>query len=139
MREVMLILHIIGIVMGMGTGFAHTFLGISMAKMKSDEAMKLSIQGLALTKMGNIGMILAVLSGLYLIIPYSSSLSENPLLILKLVLVFTLTVLITMINLFSTKVLNGEAAVYLKKIEKLGKICMLIDISIIILAVSVFH
>ncbi len=135
----MLILHIIGIVMGMGTGFAHTFLGISMAKMKSDEAMKLSIQGLALTKMGNIGMILAVLSGLYLIIPYSSSLSENPLLILKLVLVFTLTVLITMINLFSTKVLNGEAAVYLKKIEKLGKICMLIDISIIILAVSVFH
>ena len=135
----MLILHIIGIVMGMGTGFAHTFLGMSMAKMKQEEAIKLSIQGLALTKMGNIGMILAVLSGLYLIIPYSSSLSENPLLILKLVLVFTLTVLITMINLFSTKVLNGEAAVYLKKIEKLGKICMLIDISIIILAVSVFH
>ena len=134
----MLILHIIGIVMGMGTGFAHTFLGMSMAKMKSDEAMKLSVQALALTKMGNIGMILAVLSGIYLIIPFSSSLSENPLLILKLVLVFTLAVLITMINLFSTKVLNGEA-VYLKKIEKLGKICMLIDISIIILAVSVFH
>ena len=134
----MLILHIIGIVMGMGTGFAHTFLGMSMAKMKSDEAMKLSVQALALTKMGNIGMILAVLSGIYLIIPFSSSLSENPLLILKLVLVFTLAVLITMINLFSTKVLNGEA-VYLKKIEKLGKVCMLIDISIIILAVSVFH
>ena len=134
----MLILHIIGIVMGMGTGFAHTFLGMSMAKMKQEEAIKLSIQGLALTKMGNIGMILAVLSGLYLIIPYSSSLSENPLLILKLLLVFTLAVLITMINLFSTKVLNGEA-VYLKKLEKLGKVCMLIDISIIILAVSVFH
>ena len=135
----MLILHIIGIVMGMGTGFAHTFLGMSMAKMKQEEAMKLSVQALALTKMGNIGMILAVLSGIYLIIPFSSSLSENPLLILKLVLVFTLAVFITMINLFSTKVLNGEAAVYLKKIEKLGKICMLIDISIIILAVSVFH
>ena len=138
MREVMLILHIIGIVMGMGTGFAHTFLGMSMAKMKQEEAMKLSVQALALTKMGNIGIILAVLSGIYLIIPFSSSLSENPLLILKLVLVFTLAVLITMINLFSTKVLNGEA-VYLKKIEKLGKICMILDISIIILAVSVFH
>ena len=134
----MLILHIIGIVMGMGTGFAHTFLGMSMAKMKQEEAMKLSVQALALTKMGNIGIILAVLSGIYLIIPFSSSLSENPLLILKLVLVFTLAVLITMINLFSTKVLNGEA-VYLKKIEKLGKICMILDISIIILAVSVFH
>jgi len=135
----MLILHIIGIVMGMGTGFAHTFLGKSMAKMKPDEAMKLSIQTLALTKMGNIGIILAVFSGFYLIIPYWSSLSENPLLILKLLLVITLAVLITMINVFSTKVIKGEAEIYLKKIEKLGKICMIIDLSIIILAVSVFH
>ncbi len=135
----MLILHIIGIVMGMGTGFAHTFLGNSMAKMKPDEAMKLCIQTLALTKMGNIGMILSVLSGFYLIIPYWNSLFENSLLILKLILVITLAVLITMINLFSTKVLKGETEVYLKKIEILGKFTMVIDFSIIILAVSVFH
>lgn len=139
MREVMLILHMIGIVMGMGTGFAHAFLGKSMAKMKLDEAMKLSLQTLALTKMGNIGIVLAVFSGFYLIIPYWSSLTENPLLILKLILVITLAILITMINLFSIKAMKGESEVYLKKIEILGKITMMLDLSIIILAVSVFH
>ena len=125
--------------MGMGTGFAHTFLGKSMAKMKPEEAMKLCVQSLALTKMGNIGMILSVFSGFYLIIPFFESLSENPLLILKLILVITLAVLITMINLFSSKVVKGESEIYLKKIEILGKFTMLLDFSIIILAVVVFH
>ena len=36
MREVMLIFHFIGLAMGMGTGFAHAFLGKASAKMPPD-------------------------------------------------------------------------------------------------------
>ncbi len=38
MREVMLILHFIGLTMGLGTSFAHAFLGIITSKMPADEA-----------------------------------------------------------------------------------------------------
>ena len=90
MREAMLILHFIGLTMGLGTSFAHAFLGIAVSKMTPGEAIKFRLYSLVLSKMGNIGMGLLIFSGLYLITPYWNILQTLHLLIIKLALVIIL-------------------------------------------------
>ncbi|HEY5826335.1 MAG TPA: hypothetical protein VIT44_18325 [Cyclobacteriaceae bacterium] len=139
MREPMLILHFVGLTMGLGTGFAHAFLGMATAKMSPDEVVKFRVHSLVLGRMGTIGIGLLIVSGLYLITPYWSVLTSMPLLMLKLALVILLVVLITMINSLTKKAIQGNAAEYLKKMEKLGKMTLPIGLIIIILAVYIFH
>ncbi|GHB63856.1 hypothetical protein [Persicitalea jodogahamensis] len=139
MREVMLILHFIGLTMGLGTSFAHAFLGIIVSKTTHDEAIQFRLHSLILSKMGNIGIVLLVISGLYLITPYWSVLPTLPLLILKLVLIIILVVLIIIINIYSKKAMEGDAEEQLKKMELVGKMTMIIGLAIVILAVMIFH
>lgn len=135
----MLIVHFIGLSMGLGTTFAHAFLGIAASKMNAEEATKFRMQTLVLGKMGNIAIILLILSGLYLLIPYWSTLLSQPLLIIKLVLVIVLTTLIIMIHLYAEKALKGDEEAQLKKMEILGKSTLPLAIIIVILAVYIFH
>ena len=135
----MLILHFIGLTMGLGTSFAHAFLGIATSKMSADEATKYRLHSLVLGKMGYIGIALLIFSGLYLITPYWKILPSMPLLILKLVMVIILVLLITLINLSAKKAIKGDAEVQLKKMEKFGKMTLIIGLTIVILAVSIFH
>ena len=62
-----------------------------------------------------------------------------PLLMAKLALVIILIVLIVMINLLVKKARSEDAAIKLKKMEKLGKMTLIIALAIVILAVCVFH
>jgi len=135
----MLILHFIGLTMGLGTGFAHAFLGSIVPKMSADEAIKFRLHSLVLSKMGHIGITLLLISGFSLITPYWKVLSTMPLLIVKLVLVAILIVLISLIGIAAKKAKNGDAAVQLKKMETLGKLTLLTGIAIVIVAVNVFH
>jgi len=139
MRELMLILHFIGLTLGLGTSFAHAFLGIATSKMSADEATKFRLHSLVLSKMGHIGIVLLIFSGLYLITPYWKILPSSPLLILKLSLVIILVLLIILINLSSGKAKKADAVGQLKKMEQLGKMTLLIGLVIVILAVYIFH
>jgi uncharacterized membrane protein len=139
MRETMLILHFIGLTMGLGTSFAHAFLGMATAKMSPDEVTKFRMHSLVLSRMGHIGLALLIISGLYLIIPYWEMLPSSPLLILKLVLVVVLLLLIARIGSYAKKAKGGDAELQLKKMEQLGKLTMMIGLAIVIIAVSVFH
>ena len=139
MREIMLILHFIGLTMGLGTSFAHAFLGIITSKMPADEATKFRLHSLVLSKMGHIGIAILIFSGLYLITPYWKILPSSPLLILKLVLVIILVLLIILINISSGKAKKADAAGQLKKMEQFGKMTLLIGLVIVILAVNIFH
>lgn len=139
MREIMLILHFIGLVMGLGTSFAHAFLSIVTSKMTEDESTTFRLQSLVLSKMGNIGIVLLVVSGLYLITPYWKTLPSNPLLILKLALVAILIILIALINWRAKKARIGDPIFHLERMEKMGKLTLLIGLAIVVIAVSIFH
>ena len=89
--------------------------------------------------MGYIGLGLLFISGIYLIIPYWSTLANYPLLLIKLALVLILTVLILLIGTGAKKAARGNTEENLKKIEPLGKLTLLIGIAITILAVKFFH
>jgi len=139
MREVMLILHFIGLVMGMGTGFAHAFLGIATPKMSADEATRFRMHTLVLGKMGHTGIGLLIVSGLYLITPYWQMLPTSPLLMLKLALVVILLIVLILISSTAKKAKQGDAELHLKKIQQLGKITLPLSIIIVILAIYIFH
>ncbi len=139
MRELMLIMHFLGLGLGLGTAFAHAFLGAATSKMQDDEKIKFRLHTLALAKMGNIGLVLLVVSGVFLIIPFWDSLLSLPLLMLKLALVLVLIVFITLINLWGIKAAKSESAKHLSKMERLGKLMLLLSVSIVIIAVCVFH
>lgn len=139
MRELMLILHFIGLTMGLGTGFAHAFLGAAVSKMTAAEATKFRLHTLVLSNMGHIGISLLIISGLYLITPYWKIIPSSPLLIIKLILVLILLVLITLINISAKKAKKGDAEGQLKKMGQLGKLTLLTGLAIVIIAVSIFH
>ncbi|MEZ5083068.1 MAG: hypothetical protein R2750_06430 [Bacteroidales bacterium] len=81
MRETALILHFIGLAMGLGTPIAFMILGITNAQMNKQESLDFRLKTLAISRMGQIGLVLLVISGLYLMTPYWSVLSHKPLLI----------------------------------------------------------
>jgi uncharacterized membrane protein len=139
MREVMLILHFIGLAMGMGTGFAHAFLGAATTKMSNEEATKFRLNTLVLGKMGHIGIALLLISGFYLITPYWKVLTSTPLLMVKLALVLVLIVLIAMINIAGKRAMNGDAERQFKKMKTMGKLTLIISLGIVIVAVNIFH
>src|SRR5688500_4005284 len=119
MRDVMLIRHFIGLVMGLGTSFAHMFLVIAASKMQPEEAANFSIKAMALTRMGHIGITLLIVSGFYLMTPYWSLLPVMPLLITKLSLVLLLVIWIVIISIAGNKFKKGDAS-QLKIIKPTG-------------------
>ena len=139
MRELMLILHFLGLTMGLGTSFAHAFLDKLISRMEPGEAVKFRLQVMVLSQMGYVGIVLLIVSGIYLVIPYWPTIGSNPLLIIKLFLVFVLSTLIILIGRGTRKAQQGNAEGHLKKIEPLGKLTLLIGVTIVVLAVSIFH
>lgn len=139
MKDIMLITHFIGLALGLGTSFAFMFLGMASSKMEKAEAEKFLINSFALSKMGNIGLILLFISGGYLMTPYWSVLTQVPLLMTKLILFLVLGGLLGYISALVKKAKQGNTEVYLKKISMLGRFAMLTGITIVIMAVLVFH
>lgn len=135
----MLIFHFIGLTLGMGTGFAHAFLGAATTKMSADEVIKFRLNTLVLGRMGTIGIVLLLISGFYLITPYWKVLSSMPLLMVKLTLVAILITLISLIGISGKKAKNGDAERQLKKMATLGKLTLIISLAIVIVAVNIFH
>ena len=139
MREFALAIHFIGLAMGLGTSFAFMFLGIASARMEPKEALNFQLKILALSRMGYIGLALLVFSGLYLMMPYWTLLSDMPLMIAKLVLVLLLVTLIGMNSARANKARQGDAELHLKKVQPLGRLSLLTALTIVILAVLNFR
>jgi hypothetical protein len=135
----MLILHFIGLAMGLGTSFAFMFLGMAAAKMEKPDALKFVMNTFILSRMGHIGLTLLVVSGLYLMTPYWSVLTQMPLLMGKLALVIILLTIVGINTSYIVKAKKGEAQTYLPKVKPLGRIALITALLIVIAAVAVFH
>jgi hypothetical protein len=138
MRDVALVLHFIGIAMGLGTSFAFIFLGIAAQKLDAAERTTFFKTALALTRMDHIGLTLLLLSGLYLLYPFFGVLPDMPLLLAKLGLFIFLGGLIVVITSKSKQAIAGDSS-QLLQIAKLGRIGLLTGVTILILAVLIFH
>jgi hypothetical protein len=139
MRNIMLMVHFIGLAMGVGTGMANLFLGRASSKMEKKEALKFILNTHVLGKMGMIGLTLLILSGGYLLTPFWIHLAEMPTLIAKLSMVLVLIVLLGLITVNGMKAQKGDPEKYLNRIKILGPLTLLTSLIIIALAVITFH
>lgn len=139
MHDVLLIFHFIGLIMGLGTSFAFLFLGIASSKLEKSEARKMAINSFALGRMGHIGLTLLIVSGIFLMNPYWATLFSTPLLMAKLVLVIILAAFIGINTSAAKKAKAGDFERQVKKIAPIGRISLLIGLTIVVLAVLVFH
>ena len=139
MRELMLIIHFIGLAMALGTGFANLFLGIAASRLEPAERGSFMSKTLILGRMGHIGLGLLLLSGFYLATPFWHVIGLMPLFITKLVLVTVLVIVVTMISLIASKAIKQGNPALLAKIKPLGIITFLLGIAIVIFAVLTFQ
>lgn len=139
MREAMLIIHFLGLAMGLGASFSFMFLGIAGSKMEAEEGKKFTLNTFTLSRMGHIGLFMLILSGLYLMTPFWGSLMSLPMLMVKLFLVLFLTITVIILSVYSKRAKQGDTESNLKKIESLGKVSLLSGIAIVLLAVLIFR
>ena len=135
----MLITHFIGLTMALGAGFANLFLASVASKLQPVEKGSFLSRTAILGRMGQTGLGLLLLSGFYLITPYWRGLGEMPLLIAKLTLVGILLILVSFILFMLRKSKKENNPAVLAKIKPLGILNLFIGVTIVILAVLVFH
>ncbi len=139
MRDAMLIVHLLGLAMGLGSSFAFMFIRIAKSKMEKEEGRKFAMNASVLSRMGQIGLTMLIISGFYLITPFWATLNAKPLLIAKLILVLILTISVIFAGIYSSRAKKGNAESNLKKVAILGKVGLLTSITIVLLAVLNFH
>ena len=70
MRETLLIIHFIGLAMGLGTSIGFIFLGAAASKLPPEDRLKFAFTSFAISRMGHIGLGLLIISGFGLMTPH---------------------------------------------------------------------
>lgn len=136
----MLILHFLGLAMGVGTGFAMMFLGIAASKLDEASATQFMGRSMVLSNMGKLGLVFMIATGFVLIGDRWDILMANTYFQIKLGGVLLLTVLIGIMDVHARNLRKGgDPGVYLKKIGTLGRVTLPLGILIVVMAVLVFH
>jgi hypothetical protein len=139
MKEFMLILHFIGLAMGLGSGLAFLFLGIAWGKLEPAKQREQMLNAYPIARMGQYGLLLLVITGGYLMAPYWGALGQMPLLVAKLVLVLVLGAVVGINSSLARRARKGDTNVPLDRMPTLGRIAMLTTLAIVVLAVLVFQ
>ena len=139
MHEFMLIIHLIGLTMALGAGFSNLFLGSVAAKLSPAERGSFMSKIGVLGRMGQIGLALLIISGLFLITPYWDVLHQMPLLIAKLVLVVVVLILVGIILSIVRSARRENNPALMAKIRPFGLLNFLVGIAIVVLAVLSFE
>lgn len=135
----MLFLHFVGLILGMGAGFANLFIAASNKNLSKEELPVFMLKLRALGYMGLTGIILLILSGGYLATPYWSKISNMPYFIAKLSLVVVLLVLVILIDVRWRRAIRNGGGADLQALPKLGRLAFPVGILILLFAVLQFH
>jgi len=139
MRDAALFLHFVGLIMGMGAGFASLFLGVSNRKLPPEELPKFMMKLRALGYMGLTGLIVLILSGGALATPFWSIIGSMVYFQIKLSLVVVLLTLVILMDIRWRAAVKKGGGSDLMVIAKLGRIALPVGILILLFAVLQFH
>jgi uncharacterized membrane protein len=139
MRDIMLFMHFLGLILGIGSGFSSLFIGLSNKNISKEEGPAFMLRLRVLGYMGLSGMILLILSGGYLATPYWSNIKHMPWFIAKLSLVVLLLIILIRIDKLWRNALRDGGGPSLKKIPPLGRLALPISVLILLFAIMQFH
>ena len=141
MYETLLILHFLGLALGVGTGFAMITLGIAAAKLSPEERGQFMLRVSLLSKNGSIGLALLIVSGLGIlfyrgfgnVMQWGGGAFHA-----KLALVLVLAGLVGYTQVLLKKAREGGGPAVMAKLPLLGRIALVTSVAIVILAVIAF-
>lgn len=136
----LLILHFIGLALGLGTSFAMFTLGLAARDLPGPERGKFMLRASLLGKNGSYGLLLLILSGLGMTFTrgFSNTMAwGGPAFHTKLLLVVVMVGVVGVMQVSLKKARGGDTAA-LARLPKLGRIGMLLSVAIVVLAVIAF-
>jgi uncharacterized membrane protein len=144
MLDLWLILHFIGLTLGVGTGFAMMTLGLSTKDMPPADRAAFMRRASVLSKNGSIGLLLLIVSGVAMVLNYGLEAMRlwGPMFHVKLTLV---TILIGVFGYMQVQLRNSRsadpavAAAAGARMNVVSKVMLLLGVSIVITAVLAFH
>jgi uncharacterized membrane protein len=141
MYETLLILHFIGLALGVGASFAMLTLGIAGASLEPAERGKFMLRVSLLSKNGSIGLALLILSGLGIlfyrgvgnVMQWGGGAFHA-----KLTLVLVLCGLVGYMQVTLKKARQTGAPELMARLRTLGRVGLVLSVSIVICAVIAF-
>jgi uncharacterized membrane protein len=142
MHDPLLILHFIGLALGLGTGFANFTLGMATRDMEMPARAQFMLRVLALSKNGSIGLALLILTGVGLMLDRGVAATMSwggPLFHVKLTLVLVLIGLFGYLQVTIKRIKQAGGGPLMAKLPKIGQLVTLTSLAIVVCAVLAFH
>lgn len=142
MYTTLLVLHFIGLTLGVGTGFAQMTLGIAARDMAPPERVQFMLRASALAKNGSVGLLLLLVSGLGMMAMrgFSATLQwGGGAFHAKLTLVVVLSGVFGYLQVLVRRARREGGGPAMAKLPKVGQAVLALGIAIVICAVIAFQ
>lgn len=138
MREIMLIIHFLGMILAIGPIAVIVFSRMATSKMEQESTTGFMHGLFRLNTVAHIGITLALLSGGYLMTPFWNILGSMPFLIAKLGLYVVLLFTLSMISVASRKARENQPGYSIRKTLNWARVSFVVGLVIVVLAAVVF-
>lgn len=139
MRDLLLITHFFGLIIGAGAGFSIFCIGLISKTFKPEYKLEVALKLISLRYISYLGLLVLVVSGGLLLSPFTPLLGHMPWLHAKLLAVAILVLLSAFGFTQIRRAQKGEAAPAFKNLALVGKLSLIMSVSIVICAVMAFH
>ncbi|HEX6792149.1 MAG TPA: hypothetical protein VF247_12630 [Candidatus Krumholzibacteria bacterium] len=138
-NKILLILHFLGLAMGLSVGFANMTMAALINKAAPPEKPILGRFPLAMVRVGNIGLTILIVTGLTMVFTRYRGFATLPATFhVKLTAVGLLAIVVGYINYLRMKILKGDTAA-LARVQVAGKMASLLALIAVIFAVLTFN
>ena len=142
MQDTLLILHFIGLALGVGTSFAMARLGKATAALPPAERGQVMKYAMSLSKNGSLGLTLLIVSGLLMLLTRGVSsvfAAAGVAFHIKLTLVLILAGFFGYSQVLIKRIREKQDAAAAATMTKVGPVMLVLGVGIIISAVLAFH
>lgn len=139
MREILLLAHFIGLIIGAGSAFAAVVIGYLAPRFDTGYRRNVLIKLFPLRYISYLGLLLLILSGSLLLLPYMHRLGQMPWMLVKLAFVALLVVLSLFGMVQMRRAKQGTDNNVFKKLSLAGKLSFVSSLVIVTCAVYTFH
>jgi len=136
----LLVLHMVGLTMSVGTGFSMLALGISTKGMELSERAKFMLRAFVLSRVGAIGLALLLISGLGMLFVDMSTVMVRGghFFHIKLTLVVIIIGLFGFMQVLIKKAKQNNGGPVMSKIPKVGQLMLFLSLLTVVFAVLAF-
>lgn len=139
MRDLLLIIHFFGLIIGAGAGFSIFCIGLISKSFKPEYKLEVALKLIPLRYISYLGLLVLIVSGGLLLTPFTPVLAHMPWLHAKLLAVAILVLLSVFGFTQIRRAQKGEAGPAFKNLALVGKLSLIMSVTIVICAVMAFH